>query len=128
MPGLPLFVGRSPFPRRKGPRRPTTPAPRLLGMWEPILRGDFFGRCFLLGLCWATCTHGRHDLGLLLGAEVLAVLAKQVHDLREGVGGLLLAELGLLLFELPKFLLQLGLGGGDGVEGGSVHQIAYLKD
>lgn len=92
-------------------------------MWQPILRGDFFGPCFLLGLCWATCTHGRHDLGLLLGVEVLVVLAKQVHDLSEGISRLLLAELALLLFELPEFFLQLGLGGGDGIQGWLTHAL-----
>jgi len=36
---------------------------------------------------------------------VLTVLAEQVHDLGEGIGYLLLAELAILLLELPELFL-----------------------
>jgi len=91
-------------------------------MWQPILWGDFFGPRFLLGLGWATRTHGRHYLCSLLSAEVLTILAEQTHNFSEGIGRLLLAELALLFFELPEFFLQLGLGGGDGVQSEFAHQ------
>jgi hypothetical protein len=84
---------------------------------QPILGGDFplSGRCRRFDPARAAGSYGGHNLSLLLGAEVLPVSAQQAHDVTEGVGGLLLTELGLLLFELSELLLQLGFSGGDGV-------------
>lgn len=122
---LPLLIGCRAFPGSESPRSPAAPRPGLARVGEPIFGGDFLlpARCRRLEAARAAGTNSGHNLGLLFGAEVLPVLAQQAHYVTESIGGLLLAELGLLLFKTSELLLELSAGGGNGVQGELTHML-----